>query len=119
MKKDKLLLSERTYICSEYGLEIDRDLNASINIHNQLPIAFLEVKPVEITALNLENFLLDLTSIVETGRKHQTYAKRAGQKITSAPSKIVPLLGVATVITMTTLEIKDMLLRYERIRSFK
>jgi len=75
VKKDKLLLSERTYICSECGLEIDRDLNASINIHNQLPKAFREVKPVEITALNLEDSLLDLTSIVETGRKHQTYAK--------------------------------------------
>jgi hypothetical protein len=30
---------------------------------------------VEITALNLEDSLLDLTSIVEAGRKHQTYPK--------------------------------------------
>ena len=30
--KDKLLLSERTYHCEECGFEIDRDLNASINI---------------------------------------------------------------------------------------
>ena len=30
--KDKLLLSERTYHCSECGFTIDRDLNASINI---------------------------------------------------------------------------------------
>ena len=41
-------------------------------------------------------------------RFYKRFAKRAGQKIASAPSKIVPLLGVATVITMTTLEIKDM-----------
>ena len=32
--KDKLLLSERTYRCEECGFEIDRDLNASINILN-------------------------------------------------------------------------------------
>lgn len=32
--KDKLLLSERTYHCEECGIEIDRDLNASINILN-------------------------------------------------------------------------------------
>ena len=75
IKKESLKLSERTYICNECGLEIDRDLNASINIHNQLPIACREVKPVEITALNLKDFLLDLTSIVEAGRKHQTYPK--------------------------------------------
>ena len=30
--KDKLLLSERTYHCTECGFTIDRDLNASINI---------------------------------------------------------------------------------------
>ena len=62
VKKKKLSLSERTYICNECGLEIDRDLNASINIHNQLPIACREVKPVEITVLNL-------TSIIEAERK--------------------------------------------------
>lgn len=33
IKKD-LKLSERTYCCSECGLEIDRDLNAAINIKN-------------------------------------------------------------------------------------
>ena len=32
--KDKLSLSERTYKCNECGFEIDRDLNASINILN-------------------------------------------------------------------------------------
>lgn len=32
--KDKLLLSERTYHCEECGFEIDRDINASINILN-------------------------------------------------------------------------------------
>jgi putative transposase len=33
-KKDDLKLSDRTYICSECGLTIDRDLNASINLKN-------------------------------------------------------------------------------------
>jgi len=33
-KKDKLSLNERTYICEECGLIIDRDYNASINLKN-------------------------------------------------------------------------------------
>ncbi|SHL11623.1 Putative transposase DNA-binding domain-containing protein, partial [Alkalithermobacter thermoalcaliphilus JW-YL-7 = DSM 7308] len=32
--KNKLSLSERTFICDECGYEIDRDLNASINLKN-------------------------------------------------------------------------------------
>ncbi|SHL38208.1 Putative transposase DNA-binding domain-containing protein, partial [Alkalithermobacter thermoalcaliphilus JW-YL-7 = DSM 7308] len=32
--KNKLSLSERTFICDECGHEIDRDLNASINLKN-------------------------------------------------------------------------------------
>jgi len=32
--KDKLSLSERTFICDECGYEIDRDLNAGINLKN-------------------------------------------------------------------------------------
>lgn len=33
-KKEKLSLSERTFICEECGFEMDRDLNASINLKN-------------------------------------------------------------------------------------
>jgi putative transposase len=72
-KKEKLSLSERTYICEKCELEIDRDLNASINLHNQLPTVHREVKPLETQALNLEAGLSDLTSVVELGNKHQKY----------------------------------------------
>jgi putative transposase len=30
--KDTLLLSERVYLCEHCGLEIDRDLNAAVNL---------------------------------------------------------------------------------------
>ena len=33
-KKDELSLSERVYVCEVCGLEIDRDLNASLNLKN-------------------------------------------------------------------------------------
>jgi putative transposase len=36
-KKETLLLSERTYKCENCGLEIDRDLNAAINLANYSP----------------------------------------------------------------------------------
>jgi len=72
IKKD-LTLKDRIYKCQKCGLEIDRDLNASINIHNQLPIVHRKVTPVEITAMDLEAGLLNLTSIIEAGSKHQKY----------------------------------------------
>ena len=49
--KDKLSLSERTYHCEECGFEIDRDLNASINILNT------GLKQIEATAATSETSL--------------------------------------------------------------
>ena len=70
-KKEDLTLSDRIYYCNECKLKIDRDLNASINLHNQLGRVHPEVTPVEITAMNLEAGLLNLTSSIEAGSKHQ------------------------------------------------
>ena len=54
-KKESLGLSERTFLCESCGLDIDRDLNAAINIHNKgikkLGRGTPEVTPVEIGAL--------------------------------------------------------------------
>ena len=44
--KSDLTLKDRTYICSECGTEIDRDLNASINILNQ-GLKALSVEPTD------------------------------------------------------------------------
>ena len=44
-KKDKILLSERTYKCSSCGLEIDRDLNAALNL-KQYAVKSLQVNRV-------------------------------------------------------------------------
>ena len=72
VKKD-LTLKERIYKCEKCGIELDRDFNAGINIHNQLPIVHRKVTPVKITAMDLRVNLLNLTSIVEAGSKHQKY----------------------------------------------
>ena len=32
--KEDLALSDRTYVCSECGLSMDRDLNAAVNLKN-------------------------------------------------------------------------------------
>ncbi len=54
-KKESLGLSERTFLCDSCGYEIDRDLNAAINIHNKgmekVGRGTPEVTPVEIGAL--------------------------------------------------------------------
>jgi putative transposase len=43
-KKDDLTLNNRVYCCSVCSMKMDRDLNASINIKNFLPMANGEVK---------------------------------------------------------------------------
>ncbi|MDD3021890.1 MAG: transposase, partial [Alphaproteobacteria bacterium] len=45
--KPTLTLSERTYRCDSCAIEIDRDLNAAINLMNKLGAASPEVKPVD------------------------------------------------------------------------
>jgi putative transposase len=70
VKKD-LTLKDRIYKCQECGIEMDRDFNAIINIDKQLPIVHRKVTPVKITAMDLGATLVNLTSIVEAGNKHQ------------------------------------------------
>jgi putative transposase len=46
--KETLLLSERIYKCTECGFILDRDLNAAINLENQIPLAQREFTTAEI-----------------------------------------------------------------------
>jgi putative transposase len=67
--KESLSLSERVFIC-KCGLEIDRDLNASINL-KPVPKVLREFTPVEMTALRKSVHPVLVTSITESGNKHQ------------------------------------------------
>ena len=49
--KSKLSLSQRVYICDECGYKIDRDLNASINLHKLVGQVLPELTPADLTAL--------------------------------------------------------------------
>ncbi len=66
--KESLTLKDRVFKC-ECGVEIDRDLNASINL-NVRP-ARSEFTPVEMTALQRSIYPVFATSIAESGSKHQ------------------------------------------------
>jgi len=46
-KDDGLTLAHRTFHCKECGLEMDRDLNAAINIKNCIGMSCPDLKPVE------------------------------------------------------------------------
>lgn len=72
--KSNLTLSQRTFICDECGYKIDRDLNASINLHKLLGQVLPEVTPVDLTAL-LDDLIINnlTTSKVETGMQHKVY----------------------------------------------
>ena len=70
-KKEELTLSQRVYNCNSCGLAIDRDLNAAKNIAKQIPRAYREFTPAEMTALLKESGILTATSINETGIQHQ------------------------------------------------
>ena len=70
LKKD-LTLRDRVYECPECGLTLDRDLNAAINLRQQiknLGEAISKLKPVELTAL-LSDLAINgiATSSVEAG----------------------------------------------------
>ena len=67
--KESLTLSERVFKC-ECGLEIDRDLNASINL-NPVPKVLREFKPVKMTALRKSVHPVFVTSINESGNNLQ------------------------------------------------
>ena len=71
--KSKLTLSQRVYVCDECGYKIDRDLNASINLHKQLGKVLPEVTPADLTAL-LDDLVINnlVTSKVETGMQHKS-----------------------------------------------
>lgn len=71
--KSKLSLSQRVYVCDECGYKIDRDLNASINLHKLLGQVLPEVTPVDLTAL-LDDLVINniVTSKVETGIQHKS-----------------------------------------------
>lgn len=70
--KHDLKLSNRTYVCSKCGFKIDRDLNASINLENEMIKDIGKVLP-ELTPVDLTALLYDLaingitTSKVEAG----------------------------------------------------
>lgn len=68
--KESLSLAERVFKC-DCGLEIDRDLNASINL-NPVPKVLREFTPAKMTALRKSVYPISVTSIAETGNKLQS-----------------------------------------------
>ena len=73
-KKENLSLKERVFECP-CGLKLDRDLNAALNLEfemtKKIRPAGSELKPREMTAMDLWKLSKDLTSIDELGNKHQ------------------------------------------------
>lgn len=67
--KETLSLKERTYIC-ECGLNINRDLNAALNL-TPIPRVTRELTPAETTALWKQAGLVFRTSVNETGNQLQ------------------------------------------------
>lgn len=76
--KENLSLSERIFNCDFCSHAQDRDLNAAINIKNQIGRVPPESTPVEITAMRKAVYPLLVTSIAESGNKHQTRVSRSG-----------------------------------------
>ena len=76
--KDELKLSERVYKCDECKSVIDRDLNASINlhkfVHQSVGLVQSELTPMDLTAL-LNDLEINqiVTSKVEVGIQQKPY----------------------------------------------
>jgi putative transposase len=74
-KKEQLSLSERIFNCSDCGFQIDRDLNASINLKAQrksIPEALGNFKSVEMKAL-VAGKASNETIVYEAERKQQMF----------------------------------------------
>jgi putative transposase len=74
-KKEQLSLSERIFNCSDCDFEVDRDLNASINLKAQrryIPEALGNFKSVEIKAL-VAGIASNETIVCEAERKQQMF----------------------------------------------
>ena len=80
--KNDLKLKDRRYKCSHCGLDIDRDLNAAINlesfVNHRIRGAASEFTPKEMTAIDLWKLSKDKTSIDELGNEHQNYVSSFG-----------------------------------------
>ena len=68
--KESLSLKDRTYVC-ECGVTLSRDYNASLNLKQKIGRVPTEFTPVEITAMQKSVYPILVTSIVESGKKHQ------------------------------------------------
>lgn len=77
IKRESLTLVERIYSCEYCGLEIDRDLNASINLEKKLNIkirpARSKLKLVEVAALSKRKCFSKITRTDEARNEHQIY----------------------------------------------
>ena len=71
--KEVMPLTARTFEC-ECGFEANRDYNASLNLLRQIGRVPAESTPVEITALRRSVYPVVVTSICESGSKHQITA---------------------------------------------
>jgi len=78
-KKEDMTLSDRTYCCPHCGTNIDRDLNASLNllgllVNHEIGTDYPESTPADLTAL-LYRFSVNgiATSKVETGKQQKSY----------------------------------------------
>ena len=77
--KEDLQLKDRTYVCSECGLEIDRDLNAAINLKNAKEYQILNSTDglLGINACGLHKDLLVLNSVEHCEENMQDEARKS------------------------------------------
>lgn len=77
--KSDLTLKDRIYICEACGLKIDRDYNASLNLHKltqdkNIRQVLPEFTPADLTALQCDLAINGIaTSKVETGIQQKSY----------------------------------------------
>ena len=72
--KQYLFLNERIYKCEKCGLTIDRDINAALNLKNNIGRVTSEFKPLDLATL-IETFIkshIDVSKI-EEGRQQKIY----------------------------------------------
>ncbi len=70
--KKSLKLSQRTYVCDECNMKLDRDINASINIKNEA-LRILDMAGIAMTVKSAPISILAQASEIAKGTNNRLY----------------------------------------------
>jgi putative transposase len=83
--KDDLTLADRTFVCEQCGVVLDRDFNAALNIRDE---ALRLIREVPVVASSGPKFACGAGSSGVRGTEHETFCEDASTKMSSTCMRV-------------------------------